>query len=61
MFAGRRTEVRQGKSFIPAEHQLGLTKGNLTPAAAGLMALISSLPARESAKISGRCGSSVTL
>ena len=45
----RRTD-RQGKSFIPAEHQLGLTKGNLTPAAAGLsMALISSLPARESA------------
>ena len=28
----RRTD-RQGKSFIPAEHQLGLTKGNLTPAA----------------------------
>ena len=45
----RRTD-RQGKSFIPAELQLGLTKGNLTPAAAGLsMALISSLPARESA------------
>ena len=45
----RRTD-RQGESFIPAEHQLGLTKGNLTPAAAGLsMALISSLPARESA------------
>ena len=45
-----RATNRQGKSFIPAEHQLGLTKGNLTPAAAGLsMALISSLPARESA------------
>ena len=45
----RRTD-RQGESFIPAEHQLGLTEDNLTPAAAGLsMALLSNLPARESA------------
>ena len=45
----RRTD-RQGESFIPAEHQLGLTEGNQTSAAAGLsMALLSSLPARESA------------
>ena len=45
-----RATNRQGESFIPAEHQLGLTEGNLTPAAAGLsMALISSLTARESA------------
>ena len=45
-----RATNRQGESFIPAEHQLGLTKGNLTPAAAGLsMALLSSLTARESA------------
>ena len=44
----RRTN-RQGESFIPTEHQLGLTEGNLTPAAASLsMALISSVPARES-------------
>ena len=39
----------QGESFIPAEHLLGLTEGNLTPTAAGLsMALLSSVPARES-------------
>ena len=45
----RRTD-RQGESFIPAEHQLGLTEGNQTPAAAGLsMAPLSCLPARESA------------
>ena len=43
----RRTD-RQGESFIPAENQLGLTEGNLTPAAAGLaMAFLSSLTARE--------------
>ena len=45
----RRTN-RQGESFIPAEHQLRSAKGNLKPAAASLsMALLSSLPARESA------------
>ena len=45
-----RATNRQGESFIPAEHQLGLTEGNLTPGAAGVsMALLSSLPARESA------------
>ena len=45
----RRTD-RQGESFIPAERQLGLTEGNQTPGVAGLsMALLSSLPARESA------------
>ena len=44
----RRTD-RQGESFIPAEHQLGLTEGNLTPAAAGVsMTFLSSLTARES-------------
>ena len=44
-----RAPNRQGKSFIPAEHQLGLTEGNLTPAGASLsMALVSSLTARES-------------
>ena len=45
-----RATNRQGESFIPAEHLLGLTEGNLTPATAGLsMALLSSLTARESA------------
>ena len=45
-----RATNRQGESFIPAEHLLGLTEGNLTPAAASLsMALLSSLTARESA------------
>ena len=45
-----RATNRQGESFIPAEHQLGLTEGNLTPAAAGLsMALLSCVTARESA------------
>ena len=40
----------QGESFIPTEHRLGLTVGDLTPAAAGLgMSLISSLTVRESA------------
>ena len=44
----RRTD-RQGESFIPAEHQLGLTEGNLTPAAASVsMTFLSSLTARES-------------
>ena len=47
----RRTD-RQGESFFPTEHQLGLTEGNQTPAAASLsMALISSVPARESADL----------
>ena len=45
-----RAPNRQGKSFIPAEHQLGLTEGNLTPAAAGLsISLLSCLTVRESA------------
>ena len=45
-----RATNRQGESFIPAEHQLGLTEGDLTPAGAGLsMALLSSLTTRESA------------
>ena len=45
-----RATNRQGESFTPAEHQLGLTEGNQTPAAAGVsMALLSSLTARESA------------
>ena len=45
-----RATNRQGESFIPAEHLLGLTEGNVTPAAASLsMALLSSLTARESA------------
>ena len=40
----------QGESFIPTEHTLGLTVGDLTPAAAGLgMSLVSCLTARESA------------
>ena len=40
----------QGESFIPTEHTLGLTVGDLTPAAAGLgMSLASSLTVRESA------------
>ena len=45
-----RATNRQGESFISEKHQLGLTEGNLTPAAAGLsMAFLSSLTARESA------------
>ena len=45
-----RATNRQGESFIPAEHLLGLTVGNLTSAAARLsMALLSSLTARERA------------
>ena len=45
-----RATNRQGESFIPAEHLLGLTESNLTPAAAGLsMAMLSSLTPRESA------------
>ena len=45
-----RATNRQGESFIPAEHKLGLTEGDLTPAAAGLaMSLLSNLTLRESA------------
>ena len=47
-----RPTSRIGESFIPTEHQLGLTEGSLTPAAAGLsMAFLSSLTARESAEV----------
>ena len=45
-----RPASRKGESFIPIEHQLGLTVDSLTPAAASLsMAFLSSLTARESA------------
>ena len=45
-----RPASRKGESFIPIEHQLGLTVGGLTPAAASLsMAFLSNLTARESA------------
>ena len=45
-----RLYLRFLESFIPTEHTLGLTVGDLTPAAAGLgMSLVSCLTARESA------------
>ena len=48
--ARHRPASRKGESFIPIEHQLGLTVGGLTPAAASLsMAFLSNLTARESA------------
>ena len=61
-----RPTSRQGESFIPADHQLGLTEGNQTPAAAGLsMAFLSSLTARESAdawkRVAGEGPSTSTL
>ena len=44
-----RPTSRKGKSFIPTEHQHGLTVGSVTPVAVNLsMTFLSSLTARES-------------